>query len=395
MGITLPSPLLTPRDAKTREAHRVTLIGAAIDGLLGIFKVVAGVMVGSVALIADGIHSFSDLVTDALVLVATHFGRMAPDHNHPYGHGRIETLATLWLGSMLIFIAGGIAWASLTRLFAAEHALPPGYWPIALSVVALLAKEWIFRYTMRVAKRVKSRLLEANAWHSRSDALSTGAVLVGLIAAQAGVGWVDALAAILVGLLVGKVGWSLVKEASHERVDTALPETQQELMQATVTRVPGVLSVHDMRTRTIGGHILLDMHLVVSPRISVSEAHEVGNQAHRNLHDAFPRLTDVTFHIDPEDDSDVPDIEQREGLPLRDDVESELRSRWGDLQAWKEHTALRLHYLDHQIEVVLYLRADERRSSSDLKGLARELKRRADDLEWLASVDVWQGAGNP
>ncbi|QJQ96519.1 MULTISPECIES: cation diffusion facilitator family transporter [Halomonadaceae] len=391
MGTLQLPPLMTAQH--TREAHRVTLIGAAVDALLGIVKVITGIMVGSVALIADGIHSFSDLITDALVLIATHFGRKAPDHNHPYGHGRIETLATLWLGSVLIFVAGGIAWASLTRLLTGTQAMPPGLWAIVLSVIALFSKEWIFRYTMRVAKRVQSRLLEANAWHSRSDALSTGAVLIGLTAAQFGIGWVDGIAAIIVGLMVGKVGWSLVMEASHELVDTALPDQQQRDMQETVTRVPGVMSVHDMRTRTIGGRILLDMHLVVSPRISVSEAHEVGNQAHRNLHDAFPRLTDVTFHIDPEDDSDFPDIEQRPGLPLRDDVEKALQARWAHYPAWRERITMKLHYLDNKIEADLYLPAGLSCQVDCLYKAGLELERSASDLAWLGSVRLWQGTG--
>lgn len=377
--------------AHTREAHRVTLIGAVIDAALGIAKVITGIMVGSAALVADGIHSFSDLVTDAMVLIATHFGRQEPDRNHPYGHGRIETLATLWLGSVLIFVAGGIAWASLSRLFAGTPIPAPGQWAIILAAIALIAKEWIFHYTLRVAKRVRSRLLEANAWHSRSDALSSIVVLIGLVGAQFGVGWLDGVAAIIVGLLVGKIGWDLLWDAGHELVDTALPLEQQRRMQDTVTSVPGVDSVHEMRTRTIGGHVLLDMHLVVSPRISVSEAHEVGNQAHRDLHDAFPRLTDVTFHIDPEDDSDVPDIEQRPGLPLRDDIEVALEARWGHLPAWQQRIDLGLHYLDDQIELSLYIPDTLVANGHSLQHMADELREAARDLGWLDQLRLWQG----
>ncbi|GHC25193.1 cation diffusion facilitator family transporter [Aidingimonas halophila] len=377
--------------AHTREAHRVTLVGAIIDAALGIAKVITGIIVGSAALIADGIHSFSDLITDAMVLVATHFGRQAPDHNHPYGHGRIETLATLWLGSVLIFVAGGIAWASLSRLMAGTPIPAPGQWAILLSLIALVLKEWIFHYTLRVAKRVRSRLLEANAWHSRSDALSSIVVLIGLVGAQFGIGWLDGVAAIIVGLLVGKIGWDLLWDAGHELVDTALPVEQQHRMQETVTSVPGVESVHEMRTRTIGGRVLLDMHLVVSPRISVSEAHEVGNQAHRDLHDAFPRLTDVTFHIDPEDDSDVPDIEQRPGLPLRDDVEVALEARWGHLPAWQQRIDLGLHYLDDRIELSLYIPDSLSTNGQSLDGMADELQEAARDLGWLGQLRLWQG----
>lgn len=245
------------RGAQTREAHKVTLIGAVIDLIVGLLKLVTGLLVGSAALVADGIHSFSDLVTDGFVVAATHYGRQEPDSNHPYGHGRIETLATLMLGSVLIFVAGGIAWASLMRLIGGEPFVAPGAWAIGVAVVALVAKEWIFRYTLRVARRVKSRLLEANAWHSRSDALSTVVVLVSLVAAQFGAGWVDALAAIVVGIMVGQVGWRLMWESSRELIDTALPEAERTRMQALAESVPGVESVHDLRTRSLGARTCL------------------------------------------------------------------------------------------------------------------------------------------
>ena len=148
MNATSPSPAqgsTLSRQTQAREAHRVTLIGAGIDCLVGLLKLIAGLLVGSAALIADGIHSFSDLVTDGFVMAATHFGRQAPDSDHPYGHGRIETLATLWLGSVLIFVAGGIAWASLSRLMAGEPIPAPGLWAISVAVASLAAKEWILR----------------------------------------------------------------------------------------------------------------------------------------------------------------------------------------------------------------------------------------------------------
>src|SRR5690554_2401552 len=312
------------------EARKVTLIGAAIDFVIGLAKLVAGLIVGSGALVADGIHSFSDLITDVFVLAAIHFGRQAPDDDHPYGHGRIETLATLALGSILIFVAGGIAWASLVRLRSGEDIAAPGAWAIGMAVIALLAKEWIFRYTLRVAKRVNSPLLEANAWHSRSDALSTVVVLAGLIAAQFGAGWLDAVAAVVVGVMIGHIGGRLMWESSRELIDTALPEQEQREMHAVAEGVPGVHGVHDLRTRTLGSQVLLDLHIVVSPRITVSEAHEIGNEVCRRLREAFPRLADVTFHIDPEDDSQELEHSLRPGLPLRGDVEGILNNIWGD-----------------------------------------------------------------
>lgn len=377
--------------AQTREAHRVTLIGAALDALLGLAKVIVGAMVGSAALVADGVHSFSDLITDAFVLGATHFGRQAPDRNHPYGHGRIETLATLWLGSVLIFIAGGIAWASLARLLAGTPIGAPGPWAIALAVVALGGKEWIFRYTMRVAKRVGSRLLEANAWHSRSDALSTAVVLVGLLGAQVGAGWLDGVAAVVVAVMVGKIGGELLWESSQELIDTALPEDDQQGMHEVARQVPGVHGVHDLRTRTVGGRVLLDLHLVVGPRVTVSEAHEIGNAVSRRLRGAYPTLADVTFHIDPEDDEGLTAHSLLPGLPLREDVEAELDAVWTGLPAWESRVALDLHYLDQHVDVSVYVRQLPADQTLDLA--AKTLRRHAKRLPWIGRLRLWQGPG--
>lgn len=381
----------TTIDANTRDAYRITLIGSAIDAVLGIAKVSMGLLVGSAALVADGIHSFSDLITDIFVLAATHFGRQAPDHNHPYGHGRIETLATLWLGSVLIFVAGGIAWASLTRLFDGIPIPPPGLWAIGLAVVSLIAKEWIFHATMRVAKRIKSRLLEANAWHSRSDALSTIVVIIGLVGAQAGAGWLDAVAAVFVAVMVGWIGARLMWESSQELVDTALPTEEQQRMREVAEQVPDVHNVHDLRTRTVGGHVLLDFHVVVPPRVTVSEAHEIGNEASRRLRESFPNLTDVTFHIDPENDEGKIDPSLLPGMPLREDVEGKLDEVWSHLPVWQARVALDLHYLGNRIDISIYVR--ELPPEQNLSEAASLLREHSTHLPWVGRLRVWQGPG--
>ncbi|MCA1770727.1 MAG: cation diffusion facilitator family transporter, partial [Halomonas sp.] len=331
---------------RNRDTRRVTVLAIWVDGIVGLVKVITGVMVGSAALIADGIHSFSDLITDGFVLAATHYGSQSPDHDHPYGHGRIETLATLFLGSVLIFVAGAIAWSSVERLLSSAEIPPPGIWAMLIALTTLLAKEALFQVTMRVARRLRSKLLEANAWHSRSDVLSTGVVLVGLVGTQFGHGWLDTLAAVIVGLLVGKVGWDLLWESGRELVDTALPVTQQEAMRDVALSVPGVEGIHDLRTRQSAGRTMLDLHVVVSPRISVSEGHEIGNEVSRRMRLAHPELTDLTFHIDPEDDAGEGDPSRLPGLPLRPEVETALTQRWSPLPEWPELRDLELHYLE-------------------------------------------------
>ncbi|AXY43430.1 MULTISPECIES: cation diffusion facilitator family transporter [unclassified Halomonas] len=388
MSSTEHSPALH----KAQEARRVTLLAIWVDAIVGLVKLITGIIVGSAALVADGIHSFSDLVTDGFVLAATHYGSQDPDHDHPYGHGRIETLATLFLGSVLIFVAGAIAWSSIERLVAGAEIPPPGLWAMLIALLALLAKEALFRLTMRVARRLRSKLLEANAWHSRSDVLSTGVVLVGLVGTQLGHGWLDTIAAVIVGLLVGKVGWDLLWESGRELVDTALPVPQQEAMREVALSVPGVAGVHDLRTRQSAGHTMLDLHVVVPPRISVSEGHEIGNEVSRRLRQAFPALTDLTFHIDPEDDAGEGDPSRLPGLPLRPAVEAALTERWAGLPEWPWILDLELHYLEGAVTVVACL---DEHSPLESAATARRLARAADDLEWFAQVEIRRLAALP
>jgi cation diffusion facilitator family transporter len=370
---------------RAKEAKRITLVAAVVDGVIGIAKIVTGALVSSAALIADGIHSLSDLLTDGFVYVATHYGSQHPDKDHPYGHGRIETLATLFLATILIVVAIAIAWASIERFITGADIPPPGYWAMAVAAISLAAKEWLFQITMRVAKRINSKLLEANAWHSRTDVLSTAIVLIALIGSQFGFGWLDTVAAIIVSIMIGKIGLNLLWDASKELVDTALPESTQKKMRLTASKVPGVIGVHDLRTRQAAGRTMVDVHIVVSPRISISEGHEIGNEASRQLRQHFPEITDLTFHIDPEDDAGLGDPSLQPGLPLRPAIEELLATHWQNLDLWSWIVDIDIHYLSGKVNLVVHI---NEQAPFDNQTILHRLKTAIAPVGWIASVEL-------
>ena len=329
---------------------RVTLIGAFVDGLLGLFKIGVGFMSQSHALVADGVHSLSDLGTDVLVILAARWSNEEPDANHPYGHDRIETLATLILGSILLAVAGGILYDSVQRLFDGAVSIHLGGAAFAVIIASIGFKEAIYHYTLHYATKLNSKLLLANAWHSRTDSLSSVAVLVGLVGVSFGHVWMDAVAAFVVAVLIAKIALGLLWDAMQELVDTALPQEQVESIRSIALGVPGLRDVHHIRTRTMGGRVLVDLHLQVDPRVSVSEGHEIGCWVASAIRSELHDIADITFHVDPENDKVKDSTGSQDLRPLRPEVAKNLAQDWGKLCEINE---LRLHYLRGKVDVEL------------------------------------------
>lgn len=370
---------------QAKAAHKVTLIGAVLDAVLGIAKILIGWISNSHALIADGIHSLSDLLTDALVVIVTHYGRQEPDKDHPYGHARFETMGTLVLGSLLIAVAGAISYDSLIRLWQADNFAIPGWPGLVVAAASILGKEWIFHYTMRVARKIKSDLLVANAWHSRSDALSSIVVFIGIGGTMLGYQWLDQVAALIVGLMVAHIGWKLMADSIRELVDTALPEEETREMLRHAESINCVKAIHSLRTRKMGSQVFLDIHIEVNPRISVSEGHQIGVQVTQLIREHHPEVADVTFHIDAEDDSDnsLPPLDEL--LPLREEIIEQLQYAWRSLPIEFQANQLVLHYLNNRIDIDLYL-------ADCLPVTLTEaiLKQHLEDKAWLGQLRVWQ-----
>jgi cation diffusion facilitator family transporter len=369
------------RAEERRAAREVTLAGAVLDGALGLAKLVVGLLAGSQALVADGVHSLSDLVTDAGVLVVTALARKEPDAGHPYGHDRFETLGSLVLGAVLLVVAGGLAYDSLLRLLSARFPTP-GAAALVVAALSIAGKEWIFRWTRRVSERIGSRLLLANAWHSRSDALSSVAVLVGVSGAMAGLPWLDLVAAIAVAGLVGWVGWRLIAGAAQELVDTGLSPSELADVRLATLDVQGVVGVHQVRSRRMGAAVLLDLDIVVRPELSVSEGHQIAWTVSRRLRERFPAVRDVKVHVDPEES------ETRGDLPLRAEAERVLLAHWPPALV-RRIRRLTLHYGPEGLDVDLYFTRSDDAAPPPRE---EELRRAAGDPPWLRELRLWSTA---
>lgn len=329
-------------------AKKVTLIGACVNALLGVFKVITGYLFHSHALIADGVHSFADLLTDVMVLIGSKYGSQGADETHPYGHQRIETATTLFLSLILILAGIGIAWDAILEIIDQTHDIPAGL-ALPVAMLSIVANELLFQYTHYIGKKINSDLIIANAWHRRSDAASSLVVLVGLIGSYYGYSGFDAIAAVIVSILIVKMGidygWNSVKEL----VDTAIDQEMRQQIESMVCQIDGVIKIHQLRSRSMAGDIYIDLHIQVAPWISVSEGHYIAQKVHQTLLDHDKTIKDVTVHVDPEDDeTSNPSLH----LPNRASLEQSILIRWKqnipDIQYWM------LNYLDGIITLDLY-----------------------------------------
>ena len=374
-----------PHDARYLDIRKVTVVGGVVDLLLGAAKVVVGMAAGSQALVADGIHSFSDLATDFLVLFAAKHAHRKADVEHPYGHGRIETVATVALGVSLMLVAIGISYDAVRRLLAPELLLHPGVLALAVALVSVVAKEIIYQYTARAARRLRSKMLLANAWHSRSDAISSIVVVIGVAGTMAGFPYLDAVAAVAVALMIAKIGWDLLWKSLQELIDTALEPEKVAEIRNSIMSVNGVRACHMLRTRHSGSDVLADVHILVDPVLSVSEGHQIGETVRRSLIETLEDVADVTVHIDPEDDELASPCDQ---LPLRNEILRRLGEQWADIDFGTDIEKVVLHYLDGKVHVDVYLPVQGLSPESQLE-LSAAIRGAAIQAEDIGDVRVY------
>ncbi|MDI9246905.1 cation diffusion facilitator family transporter [Marinobacter sp. CHS3-4] len=368
-------------DTERHEATRITVIGMILDAVLGAIKVVGGLLFHSQALIVDGIHSFSDVASDVVVLAVMRLSRQAPDQEHPYGHQRIETLGTMVLGSFLIAVGAALAWDNFLRLLDTEGARLP-QWPVLVAAaISVLSKEWIYRYTRRVGLAIRSDLIVANAWHSRTDALSSVVVLVSTAGAMMGHVWLDVLAAIVISILIVHIGWRFAWDSVKELVDTGLSPEDTETLREAAKSVEGVRNVHELRSRKMGQDILLDVHLVVRPEISVSEGHQIGMRVVAAMRASFDNILDINFHVDAENDDEQSPTS--ETLPNRSQIREALEEHFPvDLPP---NSRFRLHYLKNRVHIELFLELDGQQQRPDSQAISQQME----SYPWFGSLHIW------
>jgi len=293
-----------PEDAEHSPAERIaaasrsTWVSVGVNLVLTITQIAVGIVAKSQGLIADGIHSLSDLVADFVVLFAGHHSKKDADEAHPYGHQRFETAASLVLGSLLLAVGLGMLWSAARKLESPETVQTVHVIALWVAGGALIAKELLFRYMLAVAKRVKSSMLVANAWHARSDAASSLVVGIGIIGNLAGYPILDPIAAAIVGFMVTRMGWGFSWDALHDLMDRAVDEQEVAAIRLTLTETPGVCNVHDVRTRKMGDMIVVDAHIEVNADISVEAGHDIAVEARQRVMQRH-RVLNLMTHVDP------------------------------------------------------------------------------------------------
>ncbi|MCM2308900.1 MAG: cation diffusion facilitator family transporter [Sulfuritalea sp.] len=337
-------------DQRFAEGQRITWVSVCVNAVLTAMQLVVGFGAHSQSLIADAMHTLSDIVADTFVLFANRKGAEAADADHPYGHGRFETAASLVLGLLLAGTGAGILVTAAGRLQDIGSAPPVGVAAMWAALFTLAAKEGLFRYMLTTAERLRSPMLVANAWHARADALSSLVVAAGIAGALLGFNFADAVAAIIVGAMIVRAGFKFGWAAIRELIDTGLSAEEVAAIRMTIATTSGVLGMHELRTRRMAHQVLVDAHVQVNPRISVSEGHRVAETVRQRVLDGHPEVLDVLVHVDPENDLLG---NAAVALPDRAFLLAHLRELLGADPPESERTIL--HYLGARVEAEVFL----------------------------------------
>lgn len=361
-----------PDASRARAKRRVTWAGAAVNLPLALGKIAAGLLGQSAALVADGVHSLADLATDVAVLWALGHSARAPDREHPYGHGRFETLVTLGIAAVLVVTALGILVDAAGRVLAATGPERPTALALVAVLVALAAKEALYRMTLRVGRRTGSTLIVANAWHHRSDAASSVVAALGIGAAMAGWPGFDAMAAAAIALMLIWIGWKQGRPAVAELVDEQATEADRAALRAQLARSAGVEGVRHLRMRQHGAALVADASLLVDPRLTVTEGHRIAEAARADAIRAIPALGQLVLHVEPMGHAEGYGAE---AAPLRGEIEGAIRALMAEAAPGASIEELRLGYFAEGLTVEIVTCLPEA-TRMDQAGIERQMEAR-------------------
>ncbi len=350
-----------------KRAIRVSLTSMSVNVFLIFGKISVGIIYHSQALIMDGVHSLSDFLMDGFVILINQFTFEDADEEHPYGHGRFETLGTVVIGCLLISVAFYLAYENIDLFLHGTERMIPAWPTMVMAAVSIVFKEGLYQYGSRVGKAINSRILQANAWHDRSDAISSIIVFIGLGLAISGLPEIDIVMAIGISLFIGKLGWDFIWKSIKELLDTSLDETIRTEIKNIITGIPGVKDYHNLRSRKIGDKAILDVNIEVAHNITVSEGHEIATRVAYDIMKHFDNVYDVTVHTDVEDDREegvTYMTSESRVLPLRNEVLPKIESILGD--DYDKMEDIKLHYIHNQIHLDLIVKSGQQISKEDI-----------------------------
>ena len=380
---------MNARDLSEKHALKVTLLGLAANLILALAKGFIGIIANSSALIADAGHSVSDLLSDGITLWAVRMSGIPKDKNHPYGHGKFETVGTFIIALLLLFTGIGVAGHVFNRM---DAPVVPGTIALWMAGIAIIVKEALFHVTRMVGRRTGSRVLMANAWHHRSDAISSVAALLGIAGAQLGIPLMDPIAGMLVAGLIIKTGIDIGYESIRELTDETVEEDVISELGKIMSGIEGVDHYHEMRARRMGPHLLVDLHIQVDSMMSISAAHQVAERVRLEILEKLPAVNEVLVHVDAEDDH-VGD----EGSELLQDIvlmrpqgeiENDVKKMLAEIPEIQGITHIYCHYLNQKLTVQVNILLDAEMRIRDAQKIASAARRKIEQIKDIDSADL-------
>ena len=380
---------MNTQDLTEKHALKVTWLGLAANLILAVVKGFIGIIANSSALIADAGHSFSDLLSDGITLWAVRMSGIPKDKNHPYGHGKFETVGTFIIALLLLFTGIGVAWHVFNKMDSPEV---PGTIALWMAGIAIIVKEALFHVTRMVGKRTGSRILLANAWHHRSDAISSVAALVGIGGAQWGIPLMDPIAGVLVAGLIIKTGINIGYESIRELTDETVEEEVLSELEQIMSEIEGVDHFHEMRVRRMGPHLLVDLHIEVDSMMSISAAHQVAERVRLSILEKVSAVNEVLVHVDAEDDFfEEEGSEASKNIVLmrpQSQIERDVKKVLNEIPEIQGITHIYCHYLNQKLTVQVNIILDTDMRIYDAQKIASAARQKIEQIKDIDAADL-------